>query len=84
MTLYALAEKYSGKPATADSGIQFINMMIDSLGLNHQDYRLVDGSGVSHYNVVSAELITKLLKYFYDKHSDLYEILYKFFSNCRS
>jgi D-alanyl-D-alanine carboxypeptidase/D-alanyl-D-alanine-endopeptidase (penicillin-binding protein 4) len=76
MILYALANKYSGKPATADSGIQFINLLIDSIGLNHEDYRLVDGSGVSHYNVVSAELLVNLLKYFYEKHSDLYQILY--------
>jgi len=79
MTLYALSEKYSGKPATADSGIQFINMMIDSLGLNHKNYRIVDGSGVSNYNVVSAELLVKLLKYFYDNHLDYYEILYNSF-----
>ncbi len=79
MTLYALANKYSGKPATADNGIQIINMIIDSLGLNHQDYRIVDGSGVSHYNVISAELLVKLLKYFYDKHPDYYEILYNSF-----
>lgn len=79
MTLLALSNKYSGKPATADNGIQIINMIIDSLGLNHQDYRIVDGSGVSHYNVVSAELLVKLLKYFYDKHPDYYEILYNSF-----
>ena len=79
MTLYALAEKYSGKPATADSGFKIINMMIDSLGLNHENYRLVDGSGVSHYNVVSAELIVSILKYFYDKHPELYEVLYNSF-----
>jgi len=79
MTLYALSNKYSGKPATADSGIQFINLLIDSIGLNHKDYRLVDGSGVSHYNNVSAELIVNILKYFYDKQPELYEILYNSF-----
>ncbi len=79
MTLYALANKYSGKPATADSGIQLINLMIDSIRLNYEDYRLVDGSGVSHYNVVSAELLTAILKYFYLQQHDLYEFLYDSF-----
>jgi serine-type D-Ala-D-Ala carboxypeptidase/endopeptidase (penicillin-binding protein 4) len=79
MTLYALANKYSGKPATADSGIQFINMMIDSLGMDHNEYRIVDGSGVSHYNVISTELIVNLLKYFYKERPELYEILYNSF-----
>ena len=79
MTLYALSEKYSGKPATADSGVQLINLMIDTIGLNHKDYRIVDGSGVSHYNVVSAELLVNILKYFYSKNPELYEILYNSF-----
>jgi len=81
MTLYALANKYSGKPATADSGIQYVNLLIDSVGLNHTAYRTVDGSGVSHYNVVSTELIVTLLKYFYDKYPKLYEVLYNSFPN---
>jgi D-alanyl-D-alanine carboxypeptidase/D-alanyl-D-alanine-endopeptidase (penicillin-binding protein 4) len=79
MTLYALANKYSGKPATADSGIQLLNRMIDSIGLNYKDYRLVDGSGVSHYNVVSAELLTAILKYFYLHQPDLHKFLYDSF-----
>ena len=79
MTLYALANQYSGKPATADSGIQLLNLMIDSIGLNYEDYRLVDGSGVSHYNVVSAELLAAILKYFYLQQPDLYEFLYDSF-----
>lgn len=79
MTLYALSEKYSGEPVTADSGVQLIKMMIDSIGLNSADYRIVDGSGVSHYNVVSAELLISTLKYFYENHSDLYQILYNSF-----
>lgn len=79
MTLYALSERYSGKPATADSGIQLIRMMIDSTGLVNKDYRLVEGSGVSHYNVVSAELLVNILKYFYDKKPELYKLLYNSF-----
>ena len=79
MTLYALANKYSGQQATADSGVQFINLLIDTIGLNHKDYRLVDGSGVSHYNNVSSELLVNILKYIYDKQPELYEILYNSF-----
>ncbi len=75
MTLYALSNKYSGKPATADSGVQFIKLMIDSIGLKSKDYRIVDGSGVSHYNNVSAELLVNILKFFHDTKPELYEIL---------
>ncbi len=79
MTLYALADKYSGKPATADSGVQFLNQLIDSVGLEPKDYRFVDGSGVSHYNLVSAELLVSILKYFCKEKPGLFEILYNSF-----
>lgn len=79
MTLYALSEKYYGRPAIADSGVKIIKLMIDSIGLESKHYRIVDGSGVSHYNVVSAELLVNTLKYFYDKQPDLYQLLYESF-----
>lgn len=79
MTLLALAEKYYGKPANAKNGINIINKMIEEIGLNQKEYRMVDGSGVSHYNVVSAELLVSVLKYIYDKKPELYEILYDSF-----
>lgn len=79
MTLYALAEKHFGKPATASNGIKMIDSMITFSGLKPNVYRLVDGSGVSHYNLVSAELLTGLLKYFYIKYPVLYKDLYDSF-----
>ena len=79
MSLYALANKYCGKPATADSGIQLIYNMIDTIGLDYKNYRVVDGSGVSHYNLISAELLANLLKYFYMEKPELYKILYDSF-----
>lgn len=79
MTLYALAEKFYGKPANAKNGIKLIQKMIDDIGLKSEQYRFVDGSGVSHYNVVSAELLVSLLKYFYEKEPELFEILYDSF-----
>lgn len=79
MTLLALAEKYYGKPATANNGINVVEKMIEEIELNSEDYRLVDGSGVSHYNVVSAELIVKILKYVFNQKPELYEILYNSF-----
>jgi D-alanyl-D-alanine carboxypeptidase/D-alanyl-D-alanine-endopeptidase (penicillin-binding protein 4) len=73
MILYALALKDSAAPATAKNGIEIIKSLIDSVGLNPNDYSLADGSGVSRYNLVSAELLIEFLKYMY-KHSEF--ILY--------
>lgn len=79
MTLFALAEKFYGKPANAKNGINVLEKMIDEIGLEPDNYRFADGSGVSHYNVVSAELLVKILKYFYEKKPELFSILYNSF-----
>jgi D-alanyl-D-alanine carboxypeptidase/D-alanyl-D-alanine-endopeptidase (penicillin-binding protein 4) len=69
MVLHALALKDSTAPAIAKNGIEIIKSLIDSIGLNPDDYSLADGSGVSRYNLVSAELLIELLKYMYN-HSE--------------
>lgn len=79
MTLYALAEKIYGKPANAKNGIKLIQKMIDDIGLKSEQYRFVDGSGVSHYNVVSAELLVSILKYFFEQKTELFSSLYHSF-----
>ncbi len=79
MTLLALAEKFYGKPANAKNGIYVIDKMVELVGLKPEDYRLVDGSGVSHYNVATAELLSAILKYFYEERPELYTILYNSF-----
>ncbi len=79
MTLRVLAERYYGKPASAKNGLKIIDSLIILSGLNPNDYRLVDGSGVSHYNLISAELLLSILKYFYYEEPDLYKILYESF-----
>ena len=76
MTLYALAEKYYGKPATAINGIKMIDSLITLAGFDPSDYRIVDGSGVSHYNLISAELILGVLKYLYYEKPQLFKLFY--------
>lgn len=79
MTMYAMAEKFFGKPASAKNGIKMIDSLITLTGLNPKNYRLVDGSGVSHYNLVSAGLLLSVLKYIYFEKPELYKILYNSF-----
>ena len=79
MTLYSLAAKYFGEPATAKNGVKMIDSLIVLAGMNPADYRLVDGSGVSHYNLISSELLLAVLKYIYFEKPDLFKILYNSF-----
>lgn len=77
MTLRAIANKYFGNPATAENGIKVQDSLIVLTGLNPADYRIVDGSGVSHYNLISAELLTQLLKYIYRDQKKLYPLFWE-------
>lgn len=79
MTLFALGSLHKEKRINPDDGIKIIDSLISLTGLNPDNYRLVDGSGVSHYNLVTAELILEVLKYFYYEKPELYKILYESF-----
>ena len=76
MIIYAMACKDSGSPASAANGLLAIKRFIDSLGLNSDNYFIADGSGVSHYNLVSAELLLEALKYMYYERKDLFELFF--------
>ena len=76
MILYALAEKFYGFPATAENGVKVIDRLITLIGHNPEYYRIVDGSGVSHYNLITADLIIDLLKYMHNKESNLFNLYY--------
>lgn len=77
MTLRSLANEYHGKPATAENGIKIVDSLITLVGFDPSVYRIVDGSGVSHYNLISAELLTQLLKHMHRDHPELYTVLYE-------
>ncbi len=76
MLLYALAAKDSGCPAIAKNGTASLKKLISTVGLDPENYSLADGSGVSRYNLVSAELILSILKYLYMNKPDIYQKFY--------
>ena len=75
MVLYAFSEKYFGRPANSQNGIKLINDLIRLSGHNPEKYRIFDGSGVSHYNLVSAELMTDILRYIYTNENNIFQAL---------
>ena len=79
MILRSIANEYFPKPATAQKGISIVDSLISLSGLDSKNYRIVDGSGLSFYNLVSAELITNILKYFYAEEEELFVKLYNSF-----
>ena len=75
MILRALAFEFYGGPASAENGVKLIDSLIILADCNPDDYSIVDGSGLSHYNLISADLLISVLKYIYYINSDIYEII---------
>lgn len=79
MLLRAMASKHSGSKASAKKGIVLIDSLISLVGINPKNFIIADGSGLSFYNLITAELLTEVLKYFYYRQPDLFQkLLYSF------
>ena len=72
---YQLASSSGNRPATAQDARNIIKRLIRKIGLNPSDYIFADGSGLSLYNYVTAELEVEMLKYAY-QNSNIYLHLY--------
>lgn len=68
---YQLAASGGARPASARHARQYIRRLIDKVGLRSQRYRIADGSGLSLYNYVTAELEVRLLRYAY-RYQNIY------------
>lgn len=62
-------------PGTTQNGIYAVNEFLNSLGIDTTKYLMVDGSGVSHYNLVTAEIISSLLTAMYHQ-KDFFDLFY--------
>ena len=60
---YQIAAVSSQLPAQAKQARAAVRRLINQIGFNPQQYRIADGSGLSLYNYVSAELETMMLRY---------------------
>ncbi len=65
------AQKYS-LPASSKGGIYVVNQFMESIGIDTTQYCMVDGSGVSRYNLLSSDIIIQLLTQIH-KNSDLFK-----------
>lgn len=72
---YQIAASTGRRPGKASDARGVVKKLISKLGLGSQPYKIADGSGLSLYNYVSAELETKLLRYAW-LHGNIYDHLY--------
>ena len=71
---YQTAASSGHRPAKATDARNVTKRLISRLGLGRFPYRIADGSGLSLYNYVSAELETMLLRYAF-LHPDIFDTL---------
>jgi len=64
-TLKTLAAMNSRLPGTSAGGWYAVNQALSNLGIDTTSYRFVDGSGISHYNLVTASTLVQLLQAMY-------------------
>ncbi|MBO4544148.1 MAG: D-alanyl-D-alanine carboxypeptidase/D-alanyl-D-alanine-endopeptidase [Bacteroidales bacterium] len=72
---YQIAANSSTNPGRASDASGAMKRLVYKLGLDPTMYTFADGSGLSLYNYVSAELIVKLLRYAY-QYPEIYSCLY--------
>ena len=72
---YQLAASAGTRPATAAQARQYIRRLIDKAGMRSEQYKIADGSGLSLYNYVTAQLEVALLCYAY-RYQNIYIHLY--------
>lgn len=72
--LYQLAATVR-ENASAQDGIVLLKNLLDTLGIDASTYNLADGSGLSLYNYLTAEIECQLLKFAYHK-PEIYNYLY--------
>ena len=63
-----------GRPSTARKAKAVMEALLRKMGLNKQPHRFADGSGLSLYNYVSAEMEVAFLRYAYN-NTDIYSNL---------
>ena len=68
---YQLAAHQGHRPARAKDAAAIVKRLISNVGLGHRPYRIADGSGLSLYNYLSADLEVRLLRYAY-RNSTVY------------
>ena len=64
---YQTAASTGHRPAKASDARQLTKQFIKRLGLGGNPYKIADGSGLSLYNYVSAELLVRMLRYAHSK-----------------
>jgi D-alanyl-D-alanine carboxypeptidase/D-alanyl-D-alanine-endopeptidase (penicillin-binding protein 4) len=74
-SLKAVSAEVLGGAGSSEHGISLVKQTLAEFGIDSSAFRMVDGSGVSHYNLLTSEIYIKLLQAM-AKKKDLFDIYY--------
>ena len=61
-----LGAKYKSTPASLEDAQEVMISFLNEVGIDRYSFEILEGSGLTRYNKVNAEMYIKLLKYMYD------------------
>jgi D-alanyl-D-alanine carboxypeptidase/D-alanyl-D-alanine-endopeptidase (penicillin-binding protein 4) len=64
--MFKLLGALKDKPGTIEKGQSVISSFLGEIGVDRYSYEILEGSGLTRYNKVNAEVYMKLLKFMYD------------------
>lgn len=73
LILRALSRNASLSKASLQNGKKLIDSLITLSGANPKQYRITDGSGLSYYNLITAELLSKVLVYMHSQNKTTFD-----------
>ncbi|MGA7160083.1 MAG: D-alanyl-D-alanine carboxypeptidase/D-alanyl-D-alanine-endopeptidase [Bacteroidota bacterium] len=79
-TLKILGAEEYGIPGTTEHGISVVKRVLNTFNIDTAKFLMVDGSGVSHYDLVTPEIFVDLLRGIYSR-KDFFDLYYSSLPN---
>jgi D-alanyl-D-alanine carboxypeptidase/D-alanyl-D-alanine-endopeptidase (penicillin-binding protein 4) len=61
-----IGAKYKGLPGTLEKGQEAVNDLLIGMGNSRSSFEILEGSGLTRYNMVTSDMYIRMLKYMYD------------------
>ena len=76
ITLFkVIGAKYKSPPGTLGKGSEAVISFLSSIGIDRNNYEILEGSGLTRYNMVTSDMLIRLLKFMYDQE-DIFDYYY--------
>lgn len=71
-----LGAELKSPPGTLEKGAEVVSDFLTSIGIDRKSFEILEGSGLTRYNLVTSSLYVQLLKFLYDQVNVFDKFLY--------